>query len=103
MNRAVVLSNQRRIERDEVFHRTTVSIVGRTPQRALVVDLSPLGCMVRCEAAAERGQPISIALPVMGQLDGNIVWAIMGRIGMQFGKPIGKELYDSLLRLVKTP
>ena len=103
MNRAVVLSNQRRIERDEVFHRTTVSIVGRAPQRALVVDLSPLGCMVRSEAAAERGQPMSIALPVMGRLDGSVAWSIMGRIGMEFAKPIGKELYDSLLGLVKTP
>jgi hypothetical protein len=103
MNRAVVLSNLRRVERDEVFHRTTVSIEGRAPARALMVDISPLGCMIRCEAEADRSQRITIALPGMGDVEGVVAWAIMGRIGIEFTHPVSGDAYDSLTLIVKTP
>lgn len=103
MNRAVVLSNQRRVDREEVFHRTTVSINGRAPARALVVDLSPLGCMVRCEAPAEPGQPIAVALPGAGQVAASVAWSIMGRIGVAFVKPLTQDSYDSVLNSIRTP
>lgn len=97
MRRAVAFHDQRRVDRDEVFCRTSVTIGRSPPARAVLVDLSPLGGMVRCEALAEPGTPILIKLPGLGDVQATVAWSIMGRIGMAFDRVIPMPDYDALL------
>ena len=97
MNQAAAFRGQRRVERDEVFRRTTVSIDANPAVRAIIVNISPLGCMVRCDALAQQAMPLTVALPGMGSVAGTVSWSVMGRIGVEFVNPIDESLYDALL------
>jgi|KBSSwiS6_1023812.scaffolds.fasta_scaffold02178_3 hypothetical protein len=101
MNRAIAFQEARRVKRDEVFRRTTISIDSRPAVRAIVVDISPLGCMVRCDAAAGQGMTLAVDLPGLGNVAGTVAWSIMGRIGVEFANPIAESLYEPLLEALQ--
>ena len=93
-------SDGRREDRDEVHHRTRATHPdGRTLQ-LLVVNLSPHGCMARCEAPIADGDTIRIMLPGVGQMPAHVRWALGGRIGCQFDRPIPIAHYYELLAIL---
>lgn len=102
MNRVAAFREERRTERDEVFRRTTVSIDAKPALRAIVVNISPLGCMIRCDAPAQQAMPLTVDLPGMGSVAGTVSWSVMGRIGVEFVSPIDESLYDALREELRT-
>lgn len=102
MYQAAAFRGERRVERDEVFRRTTVSIDAKPAVRAILVNISPLGCMVRCDALAQQAMPLTVDLPGMGGVAGTVTWSVMGRIGVEFVSPIDESLYDALLDGLRT-
>ncbi len=96
----LALSDVRREDRDEVHYRTrAVHRDGRTLQ-LLVVNISPHGFMARCEAPIADGDEFRITLPGVGQIPGRVRWALGGRIGCQFDRPVALAHYYELLAIL---
>ena len=90
----------RREDREEVHHRTRcIHHDGRTLQ-LLVVNISPHGFMARCEAPIADGDGLRVTLPGVGVVPATVRWALGGRIGCQFDRPIALAHYYELLAIV---
>ena len=90
----------RREDRDEVHHRTrSTHADGRTLQM-LVVNISPHGFMARCEAPVTEGDLLRVVLPGVGHVDAHVRWALGGRMGCQFDKPIPLAHYYDLIAIL---
>ncbi len=96
----LAFSDIRREDRDEVHYRTRAVHADGRPLQVLVVNLSPHGFMARCEARMADADLIRITLPGVGQLATHVRWALGGRIGCQFERPISLAHYYELLAIV---
>ena len=85
----------RRAERDEVSFRSELREGAKTLP-VHVVDISPLGFRARCETCAPAGS-IQLGLPGLGFISARVVWAVGGRIGGEFARPIDAALYRKML------
>jgi hypothetical protein len=94
---ARVQVDRRQSERDEVFYRTRASTPGLGSFPVQVVNISANGFMVRAEAELPVGQPLSIRLPVIGEVKAEVRWSLGGRIGCQFARMIDLAHYLELL------
>lgn len=83
--------------RDEVHHRTRVTLADRRSLPVLVVNMSPGGLMIRSDAAVSVGEWIRIQLPVVGDMQAAVRWALGGRIGCQLERPIPANRYHAVL------
>lgn len=83
--------------RDEVYHRTRLTLVDRRAVTATVVNLSPHGLMLRVEAEVAVGDIVNVALPVVGIVRATVRWALGGRIGCQLERVIAPRDYGALL------
>ena len=86
----------RRAERDEVSFRSELIDGDRDGVQIHVVDISPLGFRARCDTCPESGS-VQIALPGLGFITARVVWALGGRIGGEFSRPIEPALYRRVL------
>lgn len=93
-------SEVRREDRDEVHHRTRATHQDGRMLQLLLVNISPHGFMARCEAPVADGDTLRIALPGVGQVPSHVRWALGGRIGCQFERPIGLAHYYELLAIL---
>ncbi|WP_343050846.1 PilZ domain-containing protein [Sphingomonas jinjuensis] len=55
------------------------------------------GFMARTEAEHAQGERVSLILPVVGEVDATIRWALGGRIGCQFDRAIEPLVYRAML------
>lgn len=96
----LAVSEFRREDRDEVHHRTRA--INRDGQVVplLVVNISPHGLMARCDARLADGDKLHIALPGIGQVAAQVRWALGGRIGCQFDRPVVLAHYYELLAIL---
>ncbi|MFA5988642.1 MAG: PilZ domain-containing protein [Sphingomonas sp.] len=92
----------RRTERDEVHFRTWISSDAFRRAAALVVDVSCLGFMARCDAAFEPGDTITIGLPTLGPISARIIWALGGRVGCEFAAPLSPQDYTTQLGAMRS-
>jgi hypothetical protein len=96
---AVKYEDERLEPREPVFHRTHgTSGAARFP--LTVVNLSPGGLMARLDPALEPGALLRVALPVVGPVEAEVRWALAGRIGCRFLRPIDPVAYPQLLASV---
>jgi hypothetical protein len=98
----LALKDERLVTRDEVHYRTRVFGSDGRSHAMLIVNLSAAGLMARCETVFAVGDRVQVALPVLGNLAGEIRWSLGGRIGCELDKPIElAEYYELLAALVK--
>ncbi|MES2338673.1 MAG: PilZ domain-containing protein [Pseudomonadota bacterium] len=96
----LAVSDIRREDRDEVHYRTRGAHRDGRILQMIVVNLSPHGFMARCEAPLAEGDMLRITLPGVGAIAANIRWALGGRIGCQFDRPIALAHYYELLAIL---
>ena len=91
-------SNDDRTEpRDEVHHRSRAMLADRRSVPVLIVNLSPQGLMIRSDAPVSVGEWLRIQLPVVGEVQVAVRWALGGRIGCQLERPIAANRYHMVL------
>jgi len=93
----------RRAARHDVCYRCEIAGVQAEPIHALLVNISPLGCMMRCSRAEATDRTVHFTLPVAGRREARIVWAMGGRIGVEFLQPIDAGIYPAMLEQLDRP
>ncbi|USU09400.1 PilZ domain-containing protein [Sphingomonadaceae bacterium OTU29MARTA1] len=83
--------------RDEVHHRSRAMLADRRSVPVLIVNLSPQGLMIRSDAPVSVGEWLRIQLPVVGEVQVAVRWALGGRIGCQLERPIAANRYHMVL------
>jgi len=92
--------DERRELRDQVHHRARATAADGRMLQLLVVNISPHGLMARCEAPLADGETVRITLPGVGQVPAHVRWALGGRLGCQFDRPIPLAHYYELLAIM---
>jgi hypothetical protein len=103
MTQARIPSDARRAVRHEVCYRCEMSGIDFPAASGLIVNLSAQGCMIRCSQDAPCGTALRFALPILGQWQGTVVWAIGGRIGVEFDQHIPLQSYLPVLDQMMRP
>lgn len=94
---AVAYRDERSIGRDEVHYRTrAVGPDGRLLS-IVIVNISAMGLMARCDGVFAEGERIGITLPVLGAVNAQIRWSLGGRIGCELDRMIELADYYALL------
>ena len=83
--------------RDEVHHRSRALLADQRTVPVLIVNLSPQGLMIRSDAPVSVGEWLRIPLPVVGEVQAAVRWALGGRIGCQLERPIAANRYHAVL------
>jgi len=94
-------AGQRRAPRDEVALPTRMFTMDHKASDVLLVNISPLGFMVREYGQTPKGTIIRLALPRLGQVTGRVVWSLGGRVGAEFIKPIDPYAYAAMLNAAR--
>ncbi|NNM75324.1 PilZ domain-containing protein [Sphingomonas sp. ID1715] len=94
---ARVQQDRREAPREEVYHRTRGMLPGGQTVPLQLVNISAGGFMARTEAEIEPETPLRIRLPLLGEREAEVRWALAGRIGCQFVRPIDLAQYLELL------
>ncbi len=94
---------ERRVDRDEVFHRARCTGADDRVLPLVIVNISPHGMMARCDHDITTGEQIRTPLPGVGTIAAEIRWALGGRIGCQFTRPIPLAAYYGLLSALLKP
>jgi hypothetical protein len=102
MNRAggLAVKDERLIARDDVHYRARGFGPDAQPLSLLIVNISALGLMARCDTAFETGDRLRITLPVVGVIALEVRWSLGGRIGCQLDQPIALSDYYELLAMM---
>lgn len=95
-------SHRRQVIRDEVNYETVCTRNGRLREDVRIVDLSPFGFHLRGNAVAARGEKLRLLLPVVGDVEARVAWALTGCLGGWFTYPIPEDRYALLLAAIKT-
>ena len=94
-------AEQRRAPRDEVALPTRMFTQDQRGSDVLLVNISPLGFMVREYGETPKGTIVRIALPRLGQVSAKVMWSLGGRLGAEFIKPIDSYAYTAMLNAAK--
>lgn len=95
--------NQRRAERDEIcieirLRRKSPPV--SPPNPALLLNLSPLGFMVRTDMTIIDGSMVSIELPIIGEVKARSIWSMEQNLGAEFLKPIDPHSYGQIMAVI---
>ena len=83
---------------DLVDFDTVVARVGNILIDVRLVDISPRGFHARCGPARfERGELVSLRLPLVDMVEGKVMWSLRGCFGGQFNLPVDARTYLDLL------
>ena len=94
---SLAFRDDRTVGRDEVHYRAKAFGPDAKPLALVIVNMSAMGLMARCETAYEPGDRITISLPVVGAIVAQIRWSLGGRIGCELDRPIDLADYYELL------
>ena len=94
-------AEQRRAPRDEVALPTRMFTQDHQGSDVLLVNISPLGFMVREYGETPKGAIVRLALPRLGQVSAKVVWSLGGRVGAEFIKPIDHYAYTAMLNAAR--
>ncbi|MES1972356.1 MAG: PilZ domain-containing protein [Pseudomonadota bacterium] len=86
--------------RDEVHYRTRAFGPDARPVSLLIVNISALGLMARCDAPCKVGDRLTVTLPIVGVVIAEIRWSLGGRIGCELDQPIDLASYYDLLAVL---
>jgi hypothetical protein len=90
-------TENRRIGRDEIEFRTVLIDHSGRPTDALLVDISPLGFMVRARHSFAANAVLKLRLPLLEDVPAHTVWSLGGRTGCQFLTELSNVDYARLL------
>ncbi|CAN5257092.1 hypothetical protein BH10PSE14_BH10PSE14_10480 [soil metagenome] len=91
------ITESRVIPRDEVHYRARATGPDMRPVTLLVVNMSALGLMARCEVEFSAGDRLRVSLPVVGTVVAEVRWWLGGRMGCELDRPIALANYYELL------
>jgi hypothetical protein len=96
-------AQRRQTARDLVDFDTIVVRSRNIPVDIRLVDLSPKGFHARCGPARfERGETVSLRLPLVGMVEARVMWSLRGCFGSQFLLPIDARTYLDLLAGIRS-
>ncbi|MBU0555541.1 MAG: PilZ domain-containing protein [Alphaproteobacteria bacterium] len=100
---AFSMDDSRRYERDAV--ECPAQIWGGTlpPSPAVLINMSPSGCMIRCDQMVSIGESLTIDVAQIGTLRGRAIWAAGARLGVEFEMAIPEKEYEVMLAKLKGP
>ncbi len=94
---------RRQIARDLIDFETSLIRGGGKQIAVHLVDLSPKGFHARTAASRfERGEVVSLRLPIIGLVPGRVMWGLKGCFGAQFSIPIDARHYLELIARIGT-
>jgi hypothetical protein len=93
MSFAFSMDDSRRYERDTVD--CPAQIWGSTlpPSPAALINISPSGCMIRCDQLVSIGESIVLDIHPIGSLRGRAIWSGGARVGVEFEQPFSDQDY----------
>jgi hypothetical protein len=95
-------AQRRQTSREMVDLPTRASRPGREPLPVRLVDLSPFGLHARFQGGSfQRGEHLQIALPLVGEVRGQVMWGLKGCFGCKFALPIDARTYLRLLAAIR--
>ena len=98
----LALADSRNAPRDEVHYRARAAGLDGKPLSLLIVNMSALGLMARCDTEYAVGEKLRVTLPVIGSIMAEIRWSLGGRIGCELDRPIElADYYEVLAALIK--
>lgn len=98
---ALAWQDERTVARDDVLFRARATAPDSRFLKLVIVNISAMGLMARCDDGAREGERITIALPVVGMIDAHVRWALGGRIGCELASPIAlADYYELLARMI---
>lgn len=98
----VMEEQQRRAPRDDVALPTRMLDADRRAADVLLVNISPLGFMVREYCTTQKGALVRLVLPRLGELEARVAWSLGGRIGAEFTKEIDPYAYAAMLNAARS-
>ncbi|MBX9731680.1 MAG: PilZ domain-containing protein [Sphingomonas sp.] len=100
---SVAQNDDRSAGRDEVHFRAKGFGPDAKPVAMVIVNMSAMGLMARCETSYQPGDRFSIQLPIVGTVSAQIRWSLGGRIGCELDQPIDlADYYELLAAMLKS-
>ena len=103
MSIAIRPRDMRRVQREDVCFRIEIASPELEPASALIVNISPLGCLLRCSKNVKADASLHFDVPVAGRINARVVWAMGGRIGLEFREEIDAKPYLAMLDQLHRP
>ncbi|OYX39880.1 MAG: pilus assembly protein PilZ [Sphingomonas sp. 32-62-10] len=94
---SLAFRDDRTVGRDEVHFRAKAFGPDAKPMVLVIVNMSAMGLMARCDCAYQPGDRITISLPIVGAIVAHIRWSLGGRIGCELDRTIDLADYYELL------
>lgn len=95
-------AQRRQTARDLVDYDTIIIRPGNVRRDVQLVDISPKGFHARCGLERfERGESVSLRLPLIGLVQGRVMWSLRGCFGGQFILPVDARAYLDCLVLLR--
>lgn len=94
---------RRTVPRDAIEFRTTIMIDPEGELDARIMDISPYGFQSRASSRMlERGERITITLPLVGAAEADVMWGLKGLFGCKFVTPIDPDFYAEMLATIRS-
>lgn len=100
---SLAFRDDRAVGRDEVHFRAKAFGPDAKPIVLVIVNMSAMGLMARCDCAHQPGDRITISLPIVGAIVAHIRWSLGGRIGCELDRTIDLADYYELLAAMLRP
>lgn len=97
---SIASRDDRAAGREEVHFRARGTAPDGRPIALLIVNISAMGLMARCDDALAEGDRVLITLPVVGTIAAEIRWSLGGRIGCELDRTIDLASYYGLLAVM---
>lgn len=66
-----------------------------------ICNLSAHGFMMTGDSPLERGERLTIRLPVVGRIEAHVIWTTEGRAGFQFERLIRLDEFPKLINAIQ--
>lgn len=97
---ALAVSDDRTLVRDEVHYRARAIGSDGHPFTLLIVNISAMGLMARCETPIAVDERLRVVFPVIGGVMAQVRWSLGGRIGCELDQTIALADYYELLAVL---
>jgi hypothetical protein len=92
---------RRRAQRDDVDFPTIATRRWTEQFDVRLLNISPMGFHARGKAEFARDDKLRITLPIVGEVEGQVAWALTGCCGGWFIKGIPAEVYPDVLAAIQ--
>ncbi len=97
---SAAIADNRVVTRDEVHYRARAYGPDARAVSLLIVNMSALGLMARCDLDIPEGSRLHVTLPVVGVIVAQVRWSLGGRLGCELDHPIDLAEYYELLSVL---